>query len=106
MQQHVDYLLTKTWTTDAIYRETRPAWPGAKPKAAWPEMEAATLFAVAQFRGVPLGQILYGGDNWPVRSGTAEVGINIGRFGRSWPPWRLKPVYKQVSLTCQNGQID
>ncbi|MCL4298450.1 MAG: hypothetical protein KJ077_22125 [Anaerolineae bacterium] len=27
------------------------------------ETEAAALFAVAQFRGVPLGQILYGGDN-------------------------------------------
>ena len=27
------------------------------------EMEAAAFFAVAQFRGVPFGQILYGGDN-------------------------------------------
>lgn len=26
------------------------------------EMEAAAFFAVAQFRGVPLGQILYSGD--------------------------------------------
>jgi uridine phosphorylase len=26
-------------------------------------MEAAALFAVARFRGVKLGQILYGGDN-------------------------------------------
>ena len=26
------------------------------------EMEAASLFAVAKFRGVPLGQILYAGD--------------------------------------------
>jgi len=27
------------------------------------EMEAATFFAVAKFRGVPVGQILYGGDD-------------------------------------------
>ena len=26
-------------------------------------MEAAALFAVAQLRGIPLGQILYGGDD-------------------------------------------
>jgi hypothetical protein len=26
-------------------------------------MEAASMFAVARFRNVPLGQILYGGDN-------------------------------------------
>ena len=26
-------------------------------------MEAAAFFAVAQFRGVPFGQVLYGGDD-------------------------------------------
>ena len=36
------------------------------------EMEAAALFAAAQFRGVPLGQLLYagddvGGDEWDPR---------------------------------------
>ncbi len=65
LQQHgVDYLLTKTWTTDAIYRETRPKVARRKAEGCLAvEMEAAALFAVAQFRGVPLGQILYGGDN-------------------------------------------
>lgn len=59
----LDYLHTKTWTTDAIYRET-PA------KAACylaegclsVEMEAAAFFAVAKFRQVSFGQLLYGGD--------------------------------------------
>lgn len=59
-----DYILTKTWTTDAPYRETR-----AKVKLRRSEgclavdMEAAAFFAVARFRGVPFGQILYAGDD-------------------------------------------
>ena len=59
----VAYKLVKAWTTDAFYRET----PG-KRKARLAEgceiveMEAATFFAVAQFREIKLGQIVYGGD--------------------------------------------
>lgn len=54
----------KTWTTDAIYRET----PGLvrrrrKEGCIAVEMEAAALFAVARFRGVELAQLLYAGDN-------------------------------------------
>lgn len=53
----------KTWTTDAIYRET-----SGKRKirleegCSVVEMEAAAFFAVAQFREIKLGQIVYGGD--------------------------------------------
>lgn len=59
----IDFLRTKTWTTDAIYRET-PAKTAAylAEGCLAVEMEAAAFFAVAQFRGVSLGQILYGGD--------------------------------------------
>ncbi len=59
----LDYLRTKTWTTDAIYRETpakAAAYLGEGCLAV--EMEAAAFMAAAQFRGVPFGQILYGGD--------------------------------------------
>lgn len=65
LQQHqIDYLLTKTWTTDAIFRETQPKVARRRAEGCLAvEMEAAALFAIAQFRGVPLGQILYGGDN-------------------------------------------
>jgi uridine phosphorylase len=60
----VSFRLAKTWTTDAVYRET----PGrVRSRAAegclTVEMEAAALAAVAQFRNVPLGIILYGGDD-------------------------------------------
>ncbi len=53
-----------SWTTDAPYRET-PAKVAARRAEGCltVEMEAAALFAVAHFRGVPLGQVLYAGDS-------------------------------------------
>jgi uridine phosphorylase len=65
LQRHnVDYLTAKTWTTDAVFRETRAKTDRRRAEGCLTvEMEAATFFAVAQFRGVPFGQILYGGDN-------------------------------------------
>ena len=60
----LDYTLTKTWTTDAMYRETQKKIALRKSEGCLTvEMEAAALFAVAKFREVVLGQILYGGDD-------------------------------------------
>jgi uridine phosphorylase len=61
--RQVEYLLSKTWTTDAIYRET-PAKASQRRQEGClaVEMEAAAFFAVAQFRKVIFAQILYGGD--------------------------------------------
>lgn len=61
---NVDYVVGKSWTTDGIYRET----PGKialrrQEGCLTVEMEAAAFFAVARFRGVTVGQILYGGDD-------------------------------------------
>ena len=65
----VHYQLTKTWTTDAPYRETRNLIERRRAEGCLTvEMEAAAFFAVAEFRGVTLGQILYAGDDV---SGTA-----------------------------------
>lgn len=59
----VEYLLAKTWTTDAIYRETAARAALRKAEGCLTvEMEAAAFFAVAQFRGVTFAQLLYGGD--------------------------------------------
>jgi uridine phosphorylase len=59
----LEYLQGKSWTTDAIYRETIG---GRKIRLEEGcdvvEMEAAALFAVSQFRGIKLGQVVYGGD--------------------------------------------
>lgn len=59
----VPYRKGTSWTTDAFYRET----PGKRKLRMEEgcevvEMEAAAFFAVAQFREIKLGQIVYGGD--------------------------------------------
>lgn len=58
------YQVGASWTTDAPYRET-PARIAARRSEGClvVEMEAAALMAVAQFRGVTLGQVVYGGDD-------------------------------------------
>jgi uridine phosphorylase len=66
----IPYRLGKTWTTDAPYRETpRKVLRRRAEGCLTVEMEAAAFFAVAQFRDVTIGQILYGGDDV---SGEAE----------------------------------
>ena len=60
----VAYVAGKTWTTDGLYRETRAKVQRRRDEGCLTvEMEAAAFFAVAQFRGVPFGQLLYGGDD-------------------------------------------
>ena len=73
------YVTAKTWTTDAIYRETRgKVERRAAEGCVTVEMEAAALFAVAAFRGVRLGQLLYAGDDlsgdaWDARGWDAHA---------------------------------
>jgi len=63
-QRGVPYLVGKTWTTDAPYRETHGKVALRKSEGCVTvEMEAAAFFAVAQFRGVTFAQMLYGGDD-------------------------------------------
>jgi uridine phosphorylase len=58
------YIKGKTWTTDGFYRETPDKIAGRREEGCITvEMEAAAFFAVAEFRGVPLAQMLYGGDD-------------------------------------------
>ena len=65
LQAHqCEYILSKTWTTDAIYRETEAKVRLRKAEGCITvEMEAAAFFAVAQFRNVQFAQLLYGGDD-------------------------------------------
>ena len=68
------YLISKTWTTDAFYRETPQKVKLRREEGcSTVEMEAAAFFAVAKFRNIKFGQILYGGDDvsceeWDSRS--------------------------------------
>ena len=60
----VPHAVGKTWTTDAPYRETPNKIAARKAEGCLTvEMESAGLMAVAQFRNVILGQVLYGGDD-------------------------------------------
>lgn len=72
------FVAGRTWTTDAPYRET-PAKIAARraERRIAVDMEAAALAAVARFRGVPLAQVLYSGDDltgeaWDGRDWTAQ----------------------------------
>ena len=60
----VAYLVGKTWTTDAFYRETPVRIQARKAEGCIVvEMEASAFLAVAAHRGVTFGQLLYGGDD-------------------------------------------
>jgi uridine phosphorylase len=60
----IPHVAGKTWTTDGVYRETRERVRRRVAEGCLTvEMEAAAFFAVAQFRGVSFGQMLYAGDD-------------------------------------------
>lgn len=62
--QSLRHQVGKTWTTDAPYRETPDKIARRKEEGCITvEMEAAGLMAVAQYREVVLGQVLYAGDD-------------------------------------------
>ena len=69
----VPYHLTRTWTTDAIYRETRGNMAKRRAEGCRVvDMECASTAAVALYRGVEFYQYLYGadsldGDEWDPR---------------------------------------
>jgi len=82
----VPYLRTKTWTTDAIYRETLAKAEKYRGEGCLAvEMEAASLIALAQFRKVKFGQILYAGDavlaeGWDPRAWNSRLEIRERLF--------------------------
>lgn len=65
LERHgVPHVEGATWTTDAIYRETRGKMQRRVDEGCLTvEMESAAFFAVAAFRGVTFGQLLYAGDD-------------------------------------------
>jgi len=77
----VDYIVSKTWTTDAFYRETPAKVKRRRAEGCLTvEMEAAAFFAVAKFRRVVFAQMLCGGDD-----------VSGG-------PWDTRGWYKQGSV--------
>jgi uridine phosphorylase len=78
---HAKYRVGKTWTTDALYRETRDLIEARKKEGAiLVDMEQASLLSVAQFRGIDYGAILYAGDDmssdvWDSRGWITRTGV-------------------------------
>lgn len=67
------YVKGKTWTSDAIYRETISTIQERKQEGCLvAEMECASMLAVSKYRHIPFIQFLYGADNlssdtWEIR---------------------------------------
>ena len=67
------YVKGKTWTSDAIYRETLSATDERRREGCLVvEMECASMLAVSKYRNIPFIQFLYGADNlssdtWEIR---------------------------------------
>lgn len=60
----IKYRCVKTWTTDAMYRETKKLLDLRLSEGCQVvEMECASYFAVAKYKGVSLGQLLYADDD-------------------------------------------
>lgn len=80
-QNSVSYLRGLTWTTDALFRETRSRIARRRGEGAKiVEMEQAGCMAVAQRRGFDYGALIYGGDDcsseeWSDRSWRSRGGI-------------------------------
>jgi uridine phosphorylase len=80
------YVIGKTWTTDAFYRETPAKVRMRRAEGCLTvEMEAAAFFAAARFRKVPFAQMLYGGDDvsgkdWDPRRRDSRVPVRERLF--------------------------
>ena len=85
-ERELPYIAGKVWTTDALFRETPGKVRARREEGCLAvEMEAATFFAVARFRGLPFGQLLYSGDDlsgpeWDSRGWTTRADIRQHLF--------------------------
>ncbi len=62
--RRLPFVTSKTWTTDAPYRETPTRIARRRGEGCLTvEMESAAFMAVAEFRQATFGQLLYGGDD-------------------------------------------
>ncbi len=83
-KEKINYIVGKTWTTDAFYRETKHKVDLRKQEGAiLVEMEQSALIAVSQFRKVNYGAIVYAGDDlsqkvWDNRGWINRKDIRLG----------------------------
>lgn len=85
-ERGIPYLVGKTWTTDAFYREARSRIERRLEEGCLTvEMEASAFMAVARFRGVRFAQLLYAGDSvagetWQERGWNKHTPVRDGLF--------------------------
>ncbi|QGF23830.1 nucleoside phosphorylase [Raineyella fluvialis] len=95
----------RTWTTDAIYRETRGRVRRRMDQGcAVVEMEAAAMLAVARYRGVGFGQILFGADSlageaWESRAWPTAAAVHEAMF---W--WAMDAAARLGELEAAGGK--
>jgi uridine phosphorylase len=95
---NVPFVTGRTWTTDAIYRETRARVARRVAEGCIAvDMEAAAFIAVAKFRGVAFAQLLYAGDSlagdaWDARSWTSVKTIREELFWQAADACRSLPL--------------
>lgn len=82
--EKIDFIEGRTWTTDAFYRETKKKIKMRQEEGAiMVDMEQSAMIAVAKFRQVFYGAILYGGDDlskemWDGRDWSKREDIRLG----------------------------
>ena len=82
----VDFTEGASWTTDALYREVPSRMRRRRESGCLTvEMELASLLAVAEFRKVELGALLFCGDDvgsesWDFRDWTSAVSVQERLF--------------------------
>ena len=81
----IDFVTGRSWTTDALYRETRGRVSRRVEEGCRTvDMEASAFCAVAQFRGVRFAQLLYAGDSlaadWDHRGWTKATTVRERLF--------------------------
>lgn len=100
-QASIPYVLGKTWTTDAIYRETRGNFEKRKKNGCIAvEMECSAVQAVCDFRGVEFYNYLKSGDlldapQWDPRS-------EFGENGTSHDPRYFEIAMELAVYICEN----
>jgi len=99
-RRQIPYILGKTWTTDGFYRETPDKIQMRRAEGCLTvEMETAAFYAVAKFRGVPFGQILYGSDDV-----SGKEWSNRGSNRKNEIRRRLFDVATEVVVKCELGK--
>jgi purine-nucleoside phosphorylase len=87
--RQIPFLKGLTWSTDVPYRETQNIIEKRKKVGCIVvDMEAAGMIAVAQFRKVSFGQIMYAGDDlsgaeWDNRKWSSRKGVRENLFWTS-----------------------